>query len=58
MLKEALNREKHQSYYYAEILPAAVNALGEIGPDARDATQDLNALTRDPNPSIAELAAC
>jgi hypothetical protein len=56
VLVEALDRSKHQSYYYMEILPAALNALGEIGKDARAAEGDVLALTKDPNPAIAKLA--
>ncbi len=57
VLAEALDRKKHQSYYYdPEILPAALNALGAIGADARAAETEVSALTRDPNPNIAKLA--
>lgn len=57
ILTEALDRNKHQSYYYAEILPAALNTLGEIGMAADVAEQNIAVLTKDPNPSIAKLAA-
>ena len=57
ILIEALDRKKHQSYYYAQILPAALNTLGRIGADARAAEQSLVALAKDPNPAIARLAA-
>ena len=56
VLTEALDRNKHQSYYYAEILPAALNALGEIGADARAAESAVNILMQDPDPNIAKLA--
>jgi len=56
-LIKALNRNRHQSYYYAEILPTALKALGEIGPGARDAAEGLTTVTRDPNPTVAKLAA-
>ena len=56
VLTEALDRNKHQSYYYAQILPAALKSLGEIGPQASAALGDLAALSRDPNPTIAKLA--
>jgi len=57
VLIDALDRKKHQSYYYAEILPTALKALGEIGPPAHDAADSLTAVTRDPNPTVAKLAA-
>jgi hypothetical protein len=56
ILTEALDRNKHQSYYYAEILPAALNALVEIGADARAAESAVRVLTRDPDPKIAKQA--
>jgi hypothetical protein len=56
VLIEALDRTRHQSYYYAEILPAALSALGEIGPEARGAVEDLAAVAQDPNPTVAKLA--
>jgi HEAT repeat protein len=56
VLTEALDRNKHQSYYYAEILPAALNTLGEIGIKARAAESTVSILTQDPNPNIAKLA--
>jgi hypothetical protein len=56
VLIEALDRDKHQSYYYAQILPAALKGLAEIGPEARDAFAPVTLLTHDPNPAIAELA--
>lgn len=56
VLVEALDRNKHQSYYYAQILPAALKTLSEIGADARAADGAVAALTQDPNPTIAKLA--
>jgi hypothetical protein len=56
VLTEALDRNKHQSYYYAEILPAALNALAEIGADARAAENAVRILTQDPDPRTAKLA--
>jgi hypothetical protein len=57
VLLEALDRNKHQSYYYAQSLPMALKALGEIGPKARAAQESLMAVGRDPNPTVAKLAA-
>jgi len=57
VLAEALDRNKHQSYYYAQILPTALRALAAIGPEARDATGPLTVVAHDPNPMIAKLAA-
>ena len=56
VLAEALDRNKHQSYDYAEILPAALKALGEIGNDASGAVEAVTVLTHDPNPDIARQA--
>lgn len=57
ILTDALNRVKHQSYYYdIEILPAALHLLKELGPDAAPATAELTALTHDPNPAVSKLA--
>jgi HEAT repeat protein len=56
VLTEALDRKKHQSYYYAEILPAALNALGDIGTRAQAAENAVRLLTQDPDPNIAKLA--
>ena len=56
-LIEALDRNKHQSYYYAQILPIALRTLGEIGPEAREATEVLTAVASDPNPAVAKMAA-
>jgi hypothetical protein len=56
VLVEALDRSKHQSYYYAQTQPAAVAALGDIGPEAADAIPSLEMLCRDPNPSITNVA--
>jgi hypothetical protein len=55
VLAEALDRTKHQSYYYAEILPVALKALGEIGPEAQGAVSALDPMRHDPNPVIAKL---
>ena len=58
VLLEALNRNKHQGYYYdMEILPAALRILAEMGPDAKPAAGQLTHVTLDPNPAIANLAA-
>jgi HEAT repeat protein len=56
VLIESLDRAKHQSYYYAEIQPAALTLLGEIGPAARDAIAPLEKILTDPNPAIVKLA--
>jgi hypothetical protein len=56
VLVDALDRKKHQSYYYAQILTAALTELGDIGGEADAARNDIVALTRDPNPQIAKLA--
>jgi hypothetical protein len=56
VLAEALDGKKHQSYYYGEILSSALSQLGEIGPEARDAREDVQRLTHDPNPRIAQMA--
>ena len=57
VLIEILNRAKHQSYYYdREILPAALRALAEIGPEAQEAAEQLEKITKDPNLTIATLA--
>lgn len=57
VLTEALDRKKHQSYYYEEILRAALNELGDIGSPAHAATNEVGVLIHDPNPQIAKLAA-
>jgi HEAT repeat protein len=57
VLIEALDRNKYQSYYYAEVLPTALKALGEIGREARETQEALVTVTRDPNPAVAKLAA-
>lgn len=57
VLIESLDRNKYQSYYYAETLPIALKALAEIGPEARAAEAALRTVTRDPNPAVAKLAA-
>jgi HEAT repeat protein len=57
VLVEALNRSRHQSYYYdIQILPAALSFLGDIGNEAQAAVGDLNLLAQDPNPRVAQLA--
>jgi len=57
ILTEALDRKKHQSYYYEEILRAALGELGDIGSPAHAATNEVGMLIHDPNPQIANLAA-
>jgi HEAT repeat protein len=57
VLVDALNRKKHQSYHYPEILNAALSELGDIGSGARAARNDVATLTNDPNPQVAKLAA-
>jgi hypothetical protein len=57
VLTEALDRKKHQSYYYEEIVRAALSGLGDIGNQALAASNDVSRLTQDPNPQIAKLAA-
>jgi HEAT repeat protein len=44
-------------YYDSQVLPAALDALGEIGPAAQEAVPALTAMAQDPNPAIAKLAA-
>lgn len=56
VLIESLDRSRHQSYYYAETLPVALEVLGEIGPEAHQAEGALSKLLNDPNPTIAKLA--
>ncbi|HEX4644635.1 MAG TPA: hypothetical protein VH598_03415, partial [Verrucomicrobiae bacterium] len=56
VLTDALDRKKYQSYYYPQILAAALAELGEIGGDARAARTDVAALTKDPDPQVAQLA--
>jgi HEAT repeat protein len=57
VLVDALDRKKHQSYYYEQIIRVALGALGDIGSEARAARSDVARLTNDPNPQIAKLAA-
>ena len=57
VLIDALDRSKHQSYYYAQTQPAALACLGEIGPEAGEAVPAVEALLRDPNPSVTNQAA-
>jgi hypothetical protein len=56
VLVDALDRNRHQSYYYAQILSVALGALGRIGPEAGDAAAAVTEATHDPDPNIAELA--
>jgi hypothetical protein len=56
VLADALDRKKYQSYYYPQILRAALRELGEIGAQASAAKTDVAALTKDPDPQIAQLA--
>jgi hypothetical protein len=56
VLTDALDRKKYQSYYYPQILRAAIGELGEIGAQATAAKIDVAALTKDPDPQIAQLA--
>ena len=44
-----------ESYYYAEILPAALAALGEIGAEGRETEGVLDTIGQDPNLAIAKL---
>jgi hypothetical protein len=55
-LTDALDRKKYQSYYYPQILRAALGELGEIGAEALAAKTEVAALTKDPDPQIAQLA--
>ena len=56
VLVEALDRAKHQSYYYAQIQPAALGLLAEIGPAAKAAVPALHKTEQDPNPAVVKLA--
>lgn len=56
VLAEALDRKKHQSYYYPQILSAALTQLGELGSEARAVRSDIETLTNDPNPQVSKLA--
>jgi hypothetical protein len=56
VLADALDRKKYQSYYYPQILRAALGELGEIGAQAGAARTNVAALTKDPDPQIAQLA--
>ncbi|HVV71073.1 MAG TPA: HEAT repeat domain-containing protein [Verrucomicrobiae bacterium] len=53
---EALDRKKYQSYYYDEILNAALGGLGDLGSEARPARTNLATIIEDPNPQVAALA--
>ena len=57
ILVDALDRKKYQSYYYEQILSAALGELGDLGSEARPARSSVATLTQDPNPKIAKLAA-
>jgi len=57
VLVDALDRKKYQSYYYPQILRAALSELGEIGIEAQAARTNVAALAKDPDPQIAQLAA-
>ena len=54
VLIEALDQSKYQSYYYPEVQSVALTALGEIGPEAREALTILEQLANDPNPNVAK----
>ena len=56
VLIESLDRSKYQSYYYAETQPVAVAALGEIGPQAKEAVGPLEKLLNDPNSAVVNMA--
>jgi hypothetical protein len=57
ILVDALDRKKHQSYYYdIEILPAAIKGIGALGPNGKDATAALENMTHDPNTKVADAA--
>jgi HEAT repeat protein len=57
VLADALDRKPYQSYYYWEILNAALRELGDMGSEGRAARSDVAKLTNDPNPQVAKLAA-
>lgn len=57
VLIEALDRAKHQSYYYPEIQRTALALLHQIGPEAKAAESALAHLKTDPDPHVAKLAA-
>lgn len=56
VLADALDRKKYQSYYFPQILRAALGELGEIGAEARAARAGVVVLTKDPDPQTARLA--
>ena len=56
ILTEALDRQKHESYYYEYNVPVAFETLRDIGPTARDAIPALEKAANDPNPKIVTLA--
>jgi hypothetical protein len=56
ILVEALDRQKHQSYWYEYNIHVAFETLRDIGPAARDAIHTLEKAANDPNPKIVTLA--
>lgn len=56
VLIEALDRPKHQSYYYPETLATALTTLRDLGPEAREAGEVLEKTTHDPNPDVVRMA--
>ncbi|EEF59713.1 HEAT repeat domain-containing protein [Pedosphaera parvula] len=56
VLIESLDRAKYQSYYYAQVQPAALKLLGEIGLEANEAAGSLEKVLHDPDPAIVKLA--
>jgi hypothetical protein len=56
VLLDALDRKKHQSYYYEEILSSTLSTLGDMGDEGRAAMPEVAKLTKDPNPKVAKLA--
>ena len=56
ILIEALDRNKHQSYYYPEILRTAISTLGEMGAEAKEAKPVLEKIKQDPDPTVVKLA--
>ena len=56
VLLDALDRKRHQSYYYEEVLNSALSTLGDMGGAARPAASEVAKLTQDPNPKVAKLA--
>lgn len=56
VLADALDRERHQSYWYERHVPVALETLRDIGPAARQAIPALEKASNDPNPKIVTLA--